>query len=594
MTVRPSHTQVSRLLAAGSLLAGVALYVSSRLGIGRTPMRSVEILVVPVLALLFMYPTYALASIVPITLIGRTEKTFSDKRLQGVLGAVAVFGMLLVIWVVFGPLLQSQWGPIDDHEIMDFIGSDSTAYIREIPALLSRTEAGAYGASPRFRPTYYFLRIAESIAWGNNPTLWYACRLILLAIGATICWSLMTSALGKIGSAILCLYALSFGYWVEIVGRLGPSETYTVVGLPIYLYGVIRATRKGTLPSGKRLLACAGIFFGSVLCIGAKENYLLLALPTTYLLYLAIRRSDYLLLATAAGSLLFALYVGSSVIIALSHTGSDTYGNSISLGLRLAEIVSVIRRSHYMTPFSMLMGLALTVGAIGWIPGLTPEQRGGVRSAQFWLLLLCFVYLSQLIFYNANWPATIIRYSFPGLLYLPASVVILCRLAKGLMAGPASNGIPQFALSASVLVSLILAIAYHGAYADTIWAVQGKVAATWDFTSRLQRVVFRLKQDERLQLVVESGDVLDWEPALAYPRFLNAYQVANPLYLRVNGYSSDTVTPGLRTRLATELQQRSIEGGWGYSPLGSLDEGPTQCISLFLSVRYSTSCTPIE
>jgi len=124
--------------------------------------------------------------------------------------------------------------------------------------------------------------------------------------------------------------------------------------------------------------------------------------------------------------------------------------------------------------------------------------------------------------------------------------------------------------------------------------MQASVASTREFTGNLESLVTRLRQDQTLQLVVESSDVWDYEPVFGYPRFLGAYQVRNPLFLRLNGYGSGSFSSALEQRLAAELETISSDGNRAYLPLSSLADRPSLCVSFFLSAEYSTSCEPFR
>jgi hypothetical protein len=577
-------------LAAVSAVLIVSLLAGSRLGLGRTPYRSVEILIVPALTAMFMFPAYVVARKLPSGVYARLRAWGAYPWLARALSVVIVAGLLLTVWIAFGAALQAQWGIIDDHEIMHFLGGDGKLTVSEIPSLLMQTEVGTWGSYARYRPAYYLLRLLETAAWGMNPMLWYSCRLALVGLAIAIWWKLVSGGLGKLGAGLLCMYTLTFPYWDEFTGRLGPSETYVIVGLPIYIAGVAAAVRADWKRSSERFLANAAILVGALICIGSKENLLLLALPSAYLLARAAHRRDGMLLASAAGSLFFGAFVAGGILLSVSRTGLDIYDKPVAVGLRLAEIVAVLRDRHFVTPFSMLVGVTAAVGALSLLPGWTRQQRNVIHRAAFWLVSLCLVFAAQLVYYNANWPVTIMRYGYPGLLYYPASILVLYGLARDMLSEFTSDEAAQVALKASLVASLVVVIVYHEGYAGSIRAMQANVARTREFTSRLERLVARLKQDESLQLVVESSGVRDYEPVFGYPRFLRAYQVWNPMLLRLNGYGSGSFSPSLEQSLAAELETISLQGNTDYLPLSSLEEQPDRCLSFFLRLEYPTGC----
>lgn len=456
--------------------------------------------------------------------------------------------------------------------------------------MLLQTEVGRWGAGARYRPTYYLLRMLEASAWGKNPMLWYACRLVLVAIATILSWKMMSSILGKLGAGLLCMYALTFPYWSEFTGRLGPSETYVVLGLPIYIAGVAAVLRGRVKRPMARLLANGAILIGSIVSIGSKENLLLLAVPSAYLLVRGFRRRDWLLLGATSGSLLLAAWVAGGIVLSVSKTGMDIYDQPVALGQRLVDIVMVLRSRRWVTPFSVLVALTVAVAGLSSLYGWTRSQRISIRRAALWLASLCLVSGPQMVFYDAAWPDTVTRYGFPGLLYYPASILILFGMTRDLLAGYSTERAAWWALKGSLLVSLALVIIYHRGYSGSIRAIHESVAQTTAFTSDLERLVDEPRQDESVQLVIESSGILDYEPVYGYPRFLSAYQVRNPLLLRMTGYGSAQFPPGLGQRLAAELEAISRNGNKDFKPLSSLDEDRGRCLSFFLTVDYPTGC----
>ena len=68
-----------------------------------------------------------------------------------------VVGMFLA-----GNNLKAEFGPIDDHEVVNWLGADRKILLSEIPQMLKETELGRFGKYARYRPSYYTLRIGES------------------------------------------------------------------------------------------------------------------------------------------------------------------------------------------------------------------------------------------------------------------------------------------------------------------------------------------------------------------------------------------------------------------------------------------------
>ena len=168
-------------------------------------------------------------------------RQIEHKRLETLL--VAILSLITSLYF-FRSNLKIQLGPIDDHEIVKFLGSDKQLWIWQIPnVLIEDTEVGSYGSSTRFRPTYYFFRLIETSAFGVDATYWYLARIILVAL---VCFFL-TSGLMKLisfrnqfvvlflGTSFI-LAVCSLTTWQDIVARLGPSEIYLALGFSIFFY----------------------------------------------------------------------------------------------------------------------------------------------------------------------------------------------------------------------------------------------------------------------------------------------------------------------------------------------------------------------
>ena len=63
-------------------------------------------------------------------------------------------------------MINAQFGLIDDHEIIEFIGVDKVYSYQDLGAYLLNISSG-YGES-RYRPTYYLLRLIETFIFQSN------------------------------------------------------------------------------------------------------------------------------------------------------------------------------------------------------------------------------------------------------------------------------------------------------------------------------------------------------------------------------------------------------------------------------------------
>src|SRR5262245_38473548 len=100
-------------------------------------------------------------------------------RLASLLCYAFAVGLAVYYW---GPVVDAKWGLIDDHEVMFFVGPDDHMPVSRLPVVVEQIELSPQSTLPRFRPSYYGLRLAEALAWGKNPALWFGFRLVVAVV----------------------------------------------------------------------------------------------------------------------------------------------------------------------------------------------------------------------------------------------------------------------------------------------------------------------------------------------------------------------------------------------------------------------------
>ena len=542
---------------------------------------------VPVLASFFIFPAILLTNLVSENIVSH----FGSHRLNQYFHKYSNLFVLLfstiMVFGIFGRVLASKWGVIDDHEIMLFLGRDGKLYLNEIFSTLKLTEVGDFGSFPRYRPSYYVLRLLECVMWGANPAYWYAFRLSLLILAVSLFWNFVAPQIGWLGGGLLSAYMLSFFYWEDIFGRLGPGETYAVLGLPIYIWGLMNAF-KADITKSKYILYGLAIFLGSIVCIGSKENFLLLFIPSVYVVFRAFRLQKYTLFIFASGSVLFSLYVGGAVAILMSQTGMDQYSNSVSPLARFSIFLNALFTINIFAHVAILGCLIIVLGGLLLICRHSNCLKKTIFQALLWLVVLSVVFFSQLIFYNGAWP-TDTHYDFPGMLYVPVAIYILYLVAEKISSEIPNLKYPRFVIRFGWTVALALLVFSRG-YAPAIEALEKNVKVTHEFTRRIEQASFLLKQNPEDALVLESGSVWDFEPVFSYERFLRAYGVENPIFLRIHGYSPEIVADGLERSLVIRLLDISNRGNNLFQPLSQIENYQNKCFSLNLSGSFETEC----
>ena len=522
---------------------------------------------------------------------------------------LTVLFSFVLSFALFGRALWSDWSPIDDHEIVTLLGPDGKLPPGEIVSSLSETELGQFGIGGHFRPTFTVLRLAQMSAFGAHPAYYHVVPILLVALAVALFWSLMSRSLGWWGAGLLCAYGLTFPYWGEIGTWLAVGETYTFPGLAVYIWGMREVLRpqEGVTPS-TRVAGGLAVLLGAIVCIGSKENFVLLAVPCLYLAYRGARAMNPAAWLPAAVGLLYGAVVVCSLLLALSDSGVDFYGNSMSLSARMGVVIQAIQSPANSSALVTLLVLAVTPGVLLLDHWHDRQYRTAVQWAQFWLVSMALIYLSQLYFYNGAWP-TAQRSDFPGMLYIPAAIYVLFGLGLNLV--PHEDRAVATRAARTALVIVLFALTIARGYDPIVRFVADYVESTRGFARHLHEISAVLDAHKDYALVVESGRPGDYRWIFAYDRFLRTYGVTNKLFVRIQGYSPETAESAVDLRATSILLQLSEEGrsvfDWmnhvgrssrrhdpGYSPLRELDAFGPRCFSLSLSGHFDTECQPLE
>jgi hypothetical protein len=232
------------------------------------------------------------------------------------------------------PVLNSSFGLIDDHEIIWFIYEFNTN--RDILKILNNTEFGLSSDISRFRPVYYFLRVLESVLWGNNPFSWYLTRFIIALLFSLTFAYTVSKLFPNYLSTILIVVVLSSKYWSDIFTRLGPSENYSVFGFTIFIIWVIRflSIKKLTL------LSTLWLTFSLLIMAGSKENLLIVIIIPIFILFIKnIYKSFFVKLTLSFCITLISFFI-LIFFFRLIEKDVDIYSNSISIAERFSYIFS--------------------------------------------------------------------------------------------------------------------------------------------------------------------------------------------------------------------------------------------------------------
>lgn len=475
-----------------------------------------------------------------------------------------------------GGLFGAKLGMIDDHEIPYFLGSDGAITLAELPSVIDKTELGAWGEYLRFRPSYYTLRVMETMLWRDNATLWFMTRYLLLAISMWWGMRIMSHYFPKILSYLFIFYVLTMPFWPDLLTRLGPSEIYGVPALLGFAYGYV---------FNKPYL----ILLSYIVAVGAKENFLFL-LP---LLLLWIwqqvnkRQMTKWLWATSLIAIAYTGWIVAAILVATGRAGADIYGEAISYRYRVTRFVwdipkIIVERKMYVSLAAAILMI------VTWIRKPKDKQ---VLNILLTMLAVYGVIASQYIFYPNQIP-TLMRYDYPVMiLFRVADMVALYYFGNYLF----SHWQKKLLLPGMyILIGIVLAASiYKSQYKLITMQAQKVVKSTNTFSSKLNVITSKAKSEPESTLVFVSDFWLDFEPIISLSRHLTARGINNIMIL---AYTPDTT---LTDPLGIELQQRFIDSMNGsvtddtsfirFSPKSKLTE---PCYSLTLGDTTSLPVCP--
>ena len=515
-----------------------------------------------------------------------SKVSFTLSKLRKVSPVLILLASFVFVFLLFGSLLKAKFGVIDDHEIIRFLGPDKKLGINEIFLELKQTEVGNFGSLERFRPVYYFLRLLECVIWGAHPELWYLARIILLTISIATTWHLLAQFSGFFTSSAITAYLLTLPLWVGIFGRLGPSEAYIAVGLPIYIWGFLALLHE-KLPKRKSWLASIAIIFGTIVCVGSKENLVILIIPSTYLFFTGLRKRNFLSILSSVISDLACAFVGIAVFTLINKNGTDVYGMIVSPIQRFLALFLTYKSIFANPLFYIGLLFLLYLLLLAAFRNYKTISTNVLHSLIALLIIASFVF-SQMFFYQGSWPLNS-RYDYPGILYLPAIVIILQKTITTIISEKIPN-LPTSSVAICVSLGLLL-LTFSRGYQSILSTNISTVETTNNFANKVNSIIESAKSHPEDIIVLESSNVWDYEPIFSYQIYLVNSSVQNPITLRIHNYSPDSVEKGLEVELAQELSKLSQIGDNRFQSISTLEKYGSDCISVMISAETETNCS---
>ncbi|MDD5176873.1 MAG: hypothetical protein PHQ05_10665 [Sterolibacterium sp.] len=471
-------------------------------------------------------------------------------------------GTLLVTSLcLFLPLCIARLSLIDDHEIVRILTLfDDQKWLGIREFLLSVD----FGDLPRFRPTYYFFRVSESILFRDFAPAWFAMRLVMAATFAVATLMLASTFLSPRNSLLMAVGFLSMPIVPDIFMRLGPGESYAAGLCALIIIAFVKRWPHTWLAAS----LCA------TLLVGIKENFLFLIPFQLYPILIAVRRNKRI--SAVAAACFFGTSLAFACVIALkllqTH-GVDVYGNSIQDGRLLSALLSLL---------GSLRGLA-TVALVATSVGVWSilRLRKAISQEALVLVPIAVLCLSFNILFYGEVPRVYSRYGFP---FWYIFLLLAGYCGNFLLSGP-QPGIARRSISRVLLgffaVSICLGLGRNAVmgYRHAIKSIEAQkgINALTAF-------------DSRLPILVHANRTADSEPIVAVSRFIDFYKGQGAIRYLIASPPLAAATSPFESDLNSQMLRKMQQGGDGYLPLPAIIPASDACIEAYFRREEPPLC----
>jgi len=496
---------------------------------------------------------------------------------------IVIFSIAFSIFLLGGNL-KARWSFVDQK-----------INLFEIPSLISKTEVSKWGESVRYRPSYYFLRIFESYVWRGNLYLWYIARIAFLAYFLFVLVKIISEKLSLLAGFAVAVFVMTSSYWPEILVKLGPAETYGVLGLSIYAYSFYKIFQANSVKRSS-IFWWIGILFGGLISAGSKENLIIFILPSIYLLFKCFNYKNIdLKFIFPLFHVLYSLFIGIGIYIAVSKTGHDVYMNVITFKDRWLLFKSNIPKTFGL--FFVKDFIEITLIIYLWQLRRIPFNKflSKTKNIIFFLAFLFFAYLSQVVYYGGGFPGNS-RYDFPAILIKQVFIITGVGGLFNLLISMKGK-VKKLSKGSLVILSIYVIFNFFNSGFGSIFSyIEKNVVMTNNFSSHLDLFVKVTSENPDYPVIFRSRRIWDYEHVFSIYRYINFLGVKNDLYLDYEDKDFET-KKGLEQFLSKTLIDIS-KNGMSNERLNFKPYVPktieTNCIDYNMSyIKESSGCIKI-
>lgn len=520
-----------------------------------------------------------------------------------------LFAILYSIYS-WSPLLGASWSIIDDHEFIDNIGSRERLPFGEIPSAVLNTEVGRQGKTTRFRPAYYTLQSLEAAVWGKHPAIWFGMRMAI----ATLFAALLAKVCIDIGGSILAfgflVFALSRTYWNDIFARLGPGESYVILGVCFMMLAYF-ASKK----SGWRIPNALTMAIGLVIAVGSKENFVLLGMLPAWWLFSQGRKISIAIRIIFAAVLGYIVWVSVVVTLGIIRIGQTMHAIPVSSGSLFQSLIGAVSRTDVVLWAIVCLSLFAFTRNNSVATSTDSELKKQLQRCLLAIVTLLCIYISQYIFYSGRWPDAG-RYDFPGVLAKHLAIFIGFVAIEKLWANYSSKFrnkiyIYRFTVSALFIIFTSLSntpfdtlrlqndiadVRRDPSFLDILRRIKSRaieqvasfnynmnknreaslkmVETSSDFSRKINEAKAYLSNHPTANVIFKSHSPNDFEQLISVKRYLRAAGIKNPIAVEVTEDGAANFAKEndpLKSLLGEMIVEMQNTGANGFYPIKALN-----------------------
>lgn len=470
----------------------------------------------------------------------------------------------LLAFACFSYVFSARMSPIDDHDILTYLDGRERLSLGSTFRLWRRDLSN----TGRFHPAYDFLRVGETFIFGKTIVLWYLLRILILAFAFGTTWFLISKHLGFVLSFVLAGTSFSQAFFADIVGRLGPAESYALFFSSLFALAFFYIWKELVFELKTSLRWWNLLAFSGSLAILSKENMLIIFLPALVLYVVCFWKRKVTM--TIAVCFLILLATSTWVILGVSKIqftkGMDVYGNTISTTDQVSTLLDGLRQKASIV-------LVVAQGISGLAVALDKHQRKKWITRLVLLFVAWTFFISQYVFYGGQWP-TGSRYDFPGILFRLIFLVVSAEWLLSFVYLKWKDRRIRVGAYILVCLAFIGFLFKTEEFARQSKMAQDYVQMTIRYQKSLEFVESYSKEYPETDIILESSSPNDMEFIHAIQVHLRSRKLHPRIFLRdYTGTGSMQQTAKLGTDILLPFSQRS-----------------KSCLSIFFAVRVKTEC----